>query len=90
MIPHSNHNNLTLINDLDCSAVRAGNDNDMDIISIDNACRPIGTRSVTRRDETSGDALEEYKDAILRTSTVGSCVEDTRSGKEVDEVNVFL
>ena len=45
---------------------------------------------MTRRDETSGDALEKYKDAILITSTVGSCVEDTRSGKEVDEVNIFL
>ena len=45
---------------------------------------------MTRRDETSGDALEEYKDAILSTSAVGSCVEDTRSGKEVDDVNIFL
>ena len=62
----------------------------MEMISIDNACRPFRTRSVTRRDETSGDALEEYKDAILSTSTVGECVEDTRSGKEVDEVNILL
>ena len=62
----------------------------MEMISIDNACRPIGTRSVTRRDETSGDVLEEYKDAILSTSAVGSCVEDTRSGEKVNEVNVFL
>ena len=38
----------------------------------------------------SGDSLEEYKDAILSTSVVGSCVEDTRSGEEVYEVNVFL
>ena len=45
---------------------------------------------MTRRDETSGDALEKYKDAILSTSAVGSCVEDTRSGKEFDEVNIFL
>ena len=58
MIPPSNHNKRTLINDLDCSAVRAGNDNDMEMISIDNACRPTGTQSVTRRDETSGDALQ--------------------------------
>ena len=90
MIPPSNHNKRTLIDDLDCSAVRAGNDNDMEMISIDNACRPIGTLSVTRRDETSGDALEEYDDAILSTSVVGSCVEETRSGKEVDELNIFL
>ena len=33
---------------------------------------------------------EEYKDAILSTSVVGSCVEDTRSGEKVDQVNVFL
>ena len=39
---------------------------------------------------TFGDSLEEYKDAILSISAVGSCVEDTRSGKEVNEVNVFL
>ena len=38
----------------------------------------------------SGDALEEYKDATLSTSAVGSCVEDTRSVKKVDEVNIFL
>ena len=62
----------------------------MEMTSFDNACRPIGTQSVTRRDETSGDAMEEYKDAILSTSAVGSCVEDTRSEKEVDEVNIFL
>ena len=43
-----------------------------------------------KRDELSCDALEEYKDAILSTSAIGSCVEDTRSGKEVDEVNIFL
>ena len=90
MIPPSNHNKCTMIDDLDCSAVRVGNDNDMEMISINNACRPIRTRSLTRRDETSGDALEEYKDSILSTSAVGSCVEDTRSRKEVDEVNVFL
>ena len=90
MIPPSNHNKRTLIDDLDCLAVRDGNDNDMEMISIDNACRPIITLLVTRRYETSGDALEEYKDAILSTSTVGSCVEDTRSGKEVNEVNIFL
>ena len=90
LIPPSNHNKRTLIDDLDCSAVRAGKDNDMEMISIDNACRPIGTRSLTRRDETFGDSLEEYKDAILSISAVGSCVEDTRSGKEVDEVNIFL
>ena len=45
---------------------------------------------MNRRDETSGDVLEEYKDAILSTSTVGSCVEDTRSGEEVYEVKIFL
>ena len=45
---------------------------------------------MTRRDETSGDALEEYKDAILSTSAVGSCVEETRSGEKVYGVNVFL
>ena len=90
MIPPSNYNNHTLVDDLDCSAVSTGNDNDMEMISIDNACRTIGTQSVTRRDETSGDALEEYKDAIPSTSAVGSCVEDTRSGKEVDEVDIFL
>ena len=90
MIPPSNHNKRTLIDYLDCSEVRDGNNNDMEMISINNACRPIGTRSVIRRDEMSGDALEEYKDAILSTSAVGSCVEDTRSGKEVNEVNAFL
>ena len=90
MIPPSNYNKRTLIDDLDCSAVRDGNNNNMEMISIDNACRPIGTRSVTRQDETSGDALEEYKDSILSSSAVGSCVEDTRYGKEVNEVNVFL
>ena len=62
----------------------------MDMISIDNACRTNGTLSVTRRDETSGDALEEYRDASISTSAVGSFVEDTRSGKEVNEVNAFL
>ena len=90
MIPTSKHNKRTLIDDLDCSAVRAGNDNEMEMTSIDNACRPIGTRAVTMRDETSGYALEEYKDNILSISAVGSCVQDTRSGKEVDEVNIFL
>ena len=90
MIPPSNHNKRKLINDLDCSAVRDGNDNDMEMISIDNACRSIGTRLVTSRDEMYDDSLEEYKDAIISTSAVGSCVEDTRSGKEVDEVNIFL
>ena len=59
----------------------------METISIDNDCRPNRTRLVTRWDETSGDAPEEYMDAILSTSAVGSCVEDTRSVKEVDEVN---
>ena len=62
----------------------------MEMIYIDNDCQPIGTGLVTRRDETSGDNLEEYKDAILSTSTVGSCVEDTRSGEEVYEVKIFL
>ena len=90
IIPPSNYNKRTLVDDLDYSSIRAGNDNDMETISIDNACRPNGTRSVTRRDETSGDALEEYKDAILSTSMFGSCVEDTSSGEKVDEVNVFL
>ena len=89
-IPTSNCNNPTLVDDLDCSVVGAGNDNDMEMISIDNTCRPIGTRSVTWRDETYGDALEEYKDVIISTSAVGSCVEDTRSGKEVDEVEMSL
>ena len=51
MIPPSNHNKRTLIDDLDCSVDRAGNDNDMEMISIDNACWPIRTRLVTRRDE---------------------------------------
>ena len=45
---------------------------------------------MTRRDKTSGDALEEQMDAIIGTSAVGSCIEDTRSGEEVDKVNVFL
>ena len=90
IIPPSNHNKRTLIDDLDCSAVKAGNENYKEMISIDNACWPIRTRLVTRRDETSGDDLKEYKDAILSTSAFGSCVEDTRSGKEVDEVNIFL
>ena len=58
MIPSSNYNKRTLVDDLDCSAVGAGSDNDMEMISIDNACRPIRTQSVTQRDETSGDALE--------------------------------
>ena len=80
MIPPSKHNKRTLIDDLDCSAVRAGNDNDMEMISIDNDCRPNRTWSVTRRDETSGDALEEYMDAILSTSGVGFCAENTKSG----------
>ena len=62
----------------------------MDKISIDNACQPNGTRLVTRRDKTSGDALEEYMDAILSISEFGSCLEDTRSGENFDEVNVFL
>ena len=90
MIPPSNYNKRTLVDDLECSAVRAGRDNDMEKISIHNACRPNGTRSVTRRYETSGDALEEYKDTILSISVVGSCVEDTRSGEKFYEVNVFL
>ena len=58
--------------------------------NADNACRPNRTRSVTRWDKTSGDALEEYTDAILITSAVGSCVENTRSGEKVNEINVFL
>ena len=41
MIPPSNHNKLTLIDDLDCSEFRTGNDNNMEMISIDNACQPI-------------------------------------------------
>ena len=45
---------------------------------------------MTRRDKTSGDALEEYINAILSTSAVGSCVEIIRSGEKVDKVNVFL
>ena len=90
MILPSNYNKRTLVEDLECSAVGAGSDNDMEMISIDNACQPNGTRLVTRQDKTSGDALEEYKDAILSTSVVGSCVEDTRSIEKVDEVNVFL
>ena len=45
---------------------------------------------MTRRDETSGDALEEYKYDIRSTSAVGSCVEDTRSGEKVNKVNVSL
>ena len=90
MIPTSNYNKRTLVYDLACSAVGAGSDNYMEKIFIDNACWPNGNLSVTRRGETSGDALEEYMDAILRTSAVGSCVEDTKSGENVDEVNVFL
>ena len=70
-----------LVDDLDCSAVGAGNDSDMETIFIDNACRPNGTRSVTRWDETSGDALEEYMDAILSNSAVGSFVEETNQEK---------
>ena len=45
---------------------------------------------MTWRDETYGDAMEESMDTILRNSAVGSCVEDTRSGEEIKEVNVFL
>ena len=45
---------------------------------------------MTRRDEKSSDALEEYKDAILSTSVVGSCVEDTRSGEKVDKVEINM
>ena len=45
---------------------------------------------MTWRDEASGDALEESVDAILSTYVFGSCVEGTRSGEEVYEVNVFL
>ena len=71
MIPTSNYSKRTLVDDLECSAVGAGNNNYMDTISIDNACRLIRTRSVTRRDETSCDALEEYMDATLSTSAVG-------------------
>ena len=73
MIPPSNHNKRTLIDDLDCSAVRARNYNEMDMIYIDNACLPIVTCSVTRPVETSGDALKEYKYAIISTCAVGSC-----------------
>ena len=57
MIPPSNYNKHTLVDDLDCSAVGDGNGNDMETTSIDNACRPNGTRLMTWRDETSGDAL---------------------------------
>ena len=45
---------------------------------------------MTRQDKTSGDALEEYMDAILSTSAVGSCVENTKSGEKVDKVKVLL
>ena len=45
---------------------------------------------MTRQDKTSGDALEEYKDAILITYVVGSCVDDTRSGEKFNKVNVLL
>ena len=86
IIPPSNYNNHTLVDVLDCLAVRAGNDNYIETISIDNACRPNGTRSMTRQDKT----MEEYMNDILSTSAVGSCVEDTRSEENFDEVNVFL
>ena len=43
MIPPSNNNKRTLVDDLDCSAVRTGNNNDMKMICIDNACRPNRT-----------------------------------------------
>ena len=76
MIPPLNYTKRTLVDDLDCSAVGDGNDNDMETISIDNACRPNRTRSVTRQDETSSNALEECMDAILSTSAVGSCVDN--------------
>ena len=45
---------------------------------------------MTRQDKTSGDALEEYKDGIISTYAVESCVEDTKSGEKFNEVNVFL
>ena len=35
MIPPSNNNKSTLVDDLECSTVRAGSDNDMETISID-------------------------------------------------------
>ena len=44
MIPPSNYNKRTLVDDLDCSSVGAGNDNDMETISIDSVCRPNETQ----------------------------------------------
>ena len=43
MIPPLNYNKRTLVDDLECSAVGVGSNNDMETISIDNACRPNGT-----------------------------------------------
>ena len=86
MIPPSNYNKHTLVDDLDCSAVGAGNNIDMETISIDNACRTNATQSMTRREKTSGDALEEYMDVILSTSAIGSYVEDTIDGNDLFSV----